>query len=179
MDKAKDGQVNMKTDGEDASKSMPHLGGGRSRSVNTPTAANSTDFSDRFRTAHHSSSSQFSPDSTSAINIQNCCKNELELRDRVLSSKRILLRNFFSYYIKSLMMVNEKLNLSYLTKLKKEYMKLKETDKITVSELQEAVDEMMEVDEQSKTHLFQILSEQTNLRDILMTSTSTSEETTA
>jgi TRAP-type mannitol/chloroaromatic compound transport system substrate-binding protein len=77
------------------------------------------------------------------------------------------------------MMVNEKLNLSYLTKLKKEYMKLKETDKITVSELQEAVDEMMEVDEQSKTHLFEILSEQTNLRDILMTSTTVNEETTA
>lgn len=52
------------------------------------------------------------------------------------------------------MMVNEKLNLSYLTKLKKEYMKMKEKDKITLFELQEAFDEMMDVDEQRKSHLF-------------------------
>ena len=85
----------------------------------------------------------------------------------MLTSKRILLRNFFSYYIKSVMLINQNLNLSYLTKLKKEYMKLKESDKITLNELQEAVDEM-EVDEQSKAHLVHILSEQTNLRDLLM-----------
>ena len=60
-----------------------------------------------------------------SFNIQNYCNNEIELRDRVLSSKRVLLRNFFTYYIKQLMIVNEKLNLSYISKLKEEYMKLK------------------------------------------------------
>ena len=65
----------------------------------------------------------------------------------------MLLRNFFSFYIRSLMMVNEKLNLSYLAKLKTEYMGLSDKDKISVAELQEAVEDM-DVDEQSKSHLF-------------------------
>ena len=34
------------------------------------------------------------------FNIQTYCNNEIELRDRVLSSKRVLLRNFFTFYIK-------------------------------------------------------------------------------
>lgn len=65
-------------------------------------------------------------------------------------------------------MVNQKLNLSYLAKLKIEYMKLKNTDKISVRELSETIDEM-EVDEQSKAHLLNVLSEQTNIRDLIMT----------
>ena len=44
------------------------------------------------------------------------------------------------------MMVNEKLNVSYLTKLKEEYMKLKDVDKINFKDLQETINEM-EVDE--------------------------------
>ena len=60
------------------------------------------------------------------FNIQTYCNNEIELRDRVLSSKRVLLRNFFTFYIKQLMIVNEELNLSYVTKLRAEYMKLKD-----------------------------------------------------
>jgi len=47
-------------------------------------------------------------------------------------------------------------------------MKLKNTDKISVRELSETIDEM-EVDEQSKAHLLNVLSEQTNIRDLLMT----------
>ena len=43
-------------------------------------------------------------------------------------------------------MVNEKLNVSYLTKLKEEYMKLKDVDKINFKDLQETINEM-EVDE--------------------------------
>ena len=65
------------------------------------------------------------------------------------------------------MMVNEKLNLSYLAKLKEEYMKLKDSDKINIHELSETIDEM-EVDEQSKAHLLNVLSEQTNICDLLM-----------
>lgn len=45
-------------------------------------------------------------------------------------------------------------------------MKLEESDKITLNELQEAVDEM-EVDEQSKANLVEILTEQTNLKHLL------------
>ena len=71
----------------------------------------------------------------SGSDLQNVCNNEIELRDRVLGSKRILLRNLFSFYIKSLMMVNQKLNLSYLGKLKEEYMRLRDVDKITLGEL--------------------------------------------
>lgn len=44
------------------------------------------------------------------------------------------------------MMVNEKLNVSYLTKLKEEYMKLKDVDKINFKDIQETINEM-EVDE--------------------------------
>ena len=80
------------------------------------------------------------------MNIQNVCDHEIELRDRVLSSKRVLLRDFFTFYVKQLMFVNEKLNMSYLSKMKEEYMKLKDGDKISVSELQETIDSM-EVDE--------------------------------
>ena len=82
----------------------------------------------------------------------------MELRSRVLSSKRFLLRNFLSFYLKSLMMVNEKLNVSYVEKLKREYSVLRDADKLTVRELQETIDEM-EVDEQSKAHLLQMISE--------------------
>lgn len=80
----------------------------------------------------------------------------------------MLLRNFFSYYIKSLMMVNEQLNMSYLAKLKREYMTMREADKITVTEIEETINEM-EVDEQSKEQLYQMLTEQTNMRDLQMT----------
>ena len=59
-----------------------------------------------------------SPSSRASVSggfdLSNCCKNEIELRSRVLTSKRMLLRNFFSFYLKSLMMVNEQLNASYL-----------------------------------------------------------------
>ena len=58
----------------------------------------------------------------------------------------MLLRDFFTFYIKQLMFVNEKLNMSYLSKMKEEYMKLKDGDKISVTELQETIDSM-EVDE--------------------------------
>ena len=68
--------------------------------------------------------------------VQENCHNEIELRSRVLSSKRIILRNFFSYYIKSLMLMNEQLNVSYLNKLRQQYMQLQEADKITVHEVQ-------------------------------------------
>ena len=47
------------------------------------------------------------------------------------------------------MMVNEQLNMSYLAKLKREYMTMREADKITVTEIEETINEM-EVDEQSK-----------------------------
>ena len=63
------------------------------------------------------------------------------------------------------MMVNQKLNLSYLVKLKEEYMQLRDVDKITLGELQETIDEM-EVDEYSKAHILSMLSNQTNLRDL-------------
>ena len=56
------------------------------------------------------------------------------------------------------MMVNEKLNVSYVEKLKREYSVLRDADKLTVRELQETIDEM-EVDEQSKAHLLQMISE--------------------
>ena len=101
------------------------------------------------------------------MDLRNCCHNEIELRDRVLSSKRILLRNFFTFYLKQLMIVNEQLNASYLTKLRDEYTQLREKDKITVLELQETIEEM-EIDEQSKAHLYHMLSRQTNLHDLLM-----------
>ena len=94
----------------------------------------------------------------SSFSLNNCCHNEIELRDCVLSSKRHLLRNFFSYYIKSLMMVNEQLNASYLAKLKLQYAEMREADKITVSEVHETI-EGMQVDEDSKAALYSMLSE--------------------
>ena len=99
------------------------------------------------------SASQGERPTPNSIDLRNCCNMEIEVRDKILSSKRVLLRNFFSFYIKQVIMVNQKLNVSYLTKLKQEYMKLRESDKISVTELQETIDEM-EVDETSKSHIF-------------------------
>ena len=65
-------------------------------------------------------------------------------------------------------MVNEQLNMSYLAKLKREYMTMREADKITCTEIDDTINEM-EVDEQSKEQLYQMLSEQTNMRDLQMT----------
>ena len=42
----------------------------------------------------------------------------------MLTSKRILLRDFFSCYLKSTYEVNANLNVSYLEKLREEYRKL-------------------------------------------------------
>ena len=56
------------------------------------------------------------------------------------------------------MMVNEQLNASYLTKLKMQYAQMREADKITVSEVHETIEEM-QVDEDSKAALYQMLAE--------------------
>lgn len=70
------------------------------------------------------------------------CNYEIELRNKVLSSKRILLRNFFSIYLKSLIEVNANLNASYISKLREEYSKLKTKDKFSFAELYESIEEM-------------------------------------
>ena len=112
----------------DAQSSMDGSQGARSRSVHTPPAGVSPDFEAGFDS--NMSSIGFSDGSRSRepspIDLRNCCQNEIELRDRVLSSKRMLLRNFFSQYIKQLMLVNEQLNKSYLMKLRQDYMQLRE-----------------------------------------------------
>lgn|ERR1719469_975946 len=117
----------------DAGESSMTHSAGRSRSLNTPASGVSASFMSDF-------SSRAGTSDQSSISLHNCCQNEIELRDRVMSSKRILLRNFFSYYIKSLMMVNEQLNASYLNKLKLEYAQLREGDKIPVSEVHETIE---------------------------------------
>ena len=47
---------------------------------------------------------------------------QIELQSRMASSmnatKKLMLRNFFSFYLKTVLQDNEKLNLSYLSKLK-------------------------------------------------------------
>ena len=53
------------------------------------------------------------------------CSYEIEVRDKVLSAKRSLLRNCLSYYVKSLLEVNANLNASYLAKLRDEYSRLR------------------------------------------------------
>ena len=51
-----------------------------------------------------------------ADNVLNYC-SEVEIRQKVIESKKHFLKNFFSYYLKSVLTVNEKLNKSYLKKL--------------------------------------------------------------
>lgn len=98
------------------------------------------------------------------------CNYEIELRDKVLSSKRMLLRNFFGIYLKSLLEVNANLNASYLSKLRDEYSKLKVRDQFSLWELQESIEEM-EVDELAKAQIFDLLSHHTNCSDLLKNST--------
>ena len=51
-----------------------------------------------------------------ADHVLNYC-SEVEIRNRVIQSKKHFLKNFFSHYLKSIMTVNERLNKSYLEKL--------------------------------------------------------------
>lgn len=103
-----------------------------------------------------------------AFDIKSC-NYELEIRSQVLSSKRILLRNFFSHYIKSTYEVNANLNASYLTKLRDEYSKLPNRDKISFYELQDSIEEM-EVDETAKAQIFDMLTTHTNCSDLIKNS---------
>ena len=41
-----------------------------------------------------------------------------------MAPKKLLLANFFSFYLKNLMQENENLNVSYMRKIKEEYAKL-------------------------------------------------------
>ena len=97
------------------------------------------------------------------------CNYEIELREKVLSSKRILLRNFFSCYLKSLIEVNANLNASYIAKLREEYCKLRMEDKFSLRDLQESIEEM-EVDEMAKSQIFDLLSQHTNCTDLIKSS---------
>lgn len=98
------------------------------------------------------------------------CNYEIELRDKVLSSKRMLLRNLFGFYFKSILEVNANLNASYLSKLRDEYSKLRARDQFSLWELQESIEEM-EVDEIAKAQIFDLLSQHTNCSDLLKNST--------
>lgn len=82
----------------------------------------------------------------------------------------MLLRNFFSFYLKSVIEVNANLNASYLAKLREEYTRLRARDKFSVYELQESIEEM-EVDETAKAQIFDLLSQHTNCSDLLKNST--------
>ena len=82
----------------------------------------------------------------------------------------MLLRNFFSFYLKSVLEVNANLNASYLAKLREEYTRLRARDKFSVYELQESIEEM-EVDETAKAQIFDLLSQHTNCSDLLKNST--------
>jgi hypothetical protein len=44
---------------------------------------------------------------TGGRTYDTCCHYEIEVRQKVLSSKKYFLKNFFQFYLKSLMTVNE------------------------------------------------------------------------
>jgi hypothetical protein len=64
----------------------------------------------------------------------------------MMSPKKLLLSNFFSFYLKNMMQDNENLNLSYIRKIKEEYAKLNQAHPISLNDLSESVSEM-EVDQ--------------------------------
>lgn len=87
----------------------------------------------------------------------------------MLTSKRILLRNFFSCYLKSTYEVNANLNVSYLEKLREEYRKLPNDDKFNFNELRDTIEEM-EVDETDKAQIFDMISQYTNCSTLIKSS---------
>ena len=95
------------------------------------------------------------------------CSYEIEVRDKVLSAKRSLLRNCLTYYMKSLLEVNANLNASYLAKLRDEYSKLRARDQISLWDLQQSLEEM-DVDETAKAQIYDFFSQ--NSADIVMAS---------
>ena len=97
------------------------------------------------------------------------CNYEFELREKVLTSKRILLRNFFSCYLKSTYEVNANLNVSYLEKLREEYRKLPNCDKFNFNDMRETIEEM-EVDETAKEQIYDMLSQYTNCSTLIKSS---------
>ena len=87
----------------------------------------------------------------------------------MLTSKRILLRDFFSHYLKSTYEVNANLNVSYLEKLREEYRKLPNKDKFSFTDMRETIDEM-EVDEYAKEQMFEMLDQYTNCSTLMKSS---------
>ena len=49
---------------------------------------------------------------------------EIELVSKMELNKKVIIKNFFGFYLKKLMQENESLNISYLNKLKEEYCQL-------------------------------------------------------
>lgn len=71
-------------------------------------------------------------------------------------SKKSLLKRFFNFYLCSLLGQEQALN-SYLASLRLAYSQLKTTDKFTLAEVEQSIDEM-EVDEGSKHTLVQLVA---------------------
>ena len=95
------------------------------------------------------------------------CNYEIEVRDKVLSAKRSLLRNCFTHYVKSLLEVNANLNASYLAKLRDEYSKLRARGQFSLWDLQQSLEEM-DVDETAKAQIYDFFSQ--NSADVAMAS---------
>jgi hypothetical protein len=56
-----------------------------------------------------------------------------------MTPKKLLLSNFFSFYLKNMMQDNENLNLSYMRKIKENYAKLNDVHQISFNDLCESV----------------------------------------
>lgn len=96
----------------------------------------------------------------------DACKYEVEVRSKVVNSKKMLLRNFLHFYLQSLIRENQQLTASYFSKLREEYSKVQECDKICLSDLKESLSEMV-IDEEARIKVYDQLRRETNIEQLL------------
>lgn len=80
-------------------------------------------------------------------------------------SRKNLLKKFFNFYLCSLLGQEQALN-SYLSSLRLAYSQLKAADKFTLAEVEQSIDEM-QVDQESKHTLVQLVERQTNFAQLM------------
>lgn len=86
------------------------------------------------------------------------------MKSKIKQVKKQLLKRFFNFYLCTLL-GSEMAVEEYLASLRRAYSQLKEGEKFTLNEVEESINEM-EVDEQSKSTLIQLVARQTNFTQL-------------
>ena len=96
---------------------------------------------------------------------------DLLLYDNPEKARKIMVRSFFKFYLKSILTQNKILTESYLATLRDQYNTLNQEQKVTFTDIKQTLEEMevsMEVDSAEKQQLVAFLMEHTNIADSMI-----------